>query len=222
MAQELGYTYINTGAIYRAVAWKSLEEKVGLEDQDALERISSQLDIQFSWGGGSAWIVKVDGKDLSRKLQEENIGKKASAISAIPRVREALLGLQRGLGEKGGVVMDGRDIGTFVFPEADVKFYLEATLEERSRRRFLEIRNMGLEADPSGIAADIEKRDSDDHGRSMAPLRKAEDAIVIDTTHFSIEEVKESMLQAIRKAGMSASPDLPLEAADAQHSNPDL
>jgi prephenate dehydrogenase len=198
IAQTLHYTHISTGAIYRAVAWKARQEKVPWDDQESLEQLSSTLELQFKTGGENAVGIYLDGEDITDKVKDEEIGKGASAVSAFAGVRKALLELQRDFGKDGGVVMEGRDIGTVIFPEAELKFYLDATVEARAYRRHKELKEAGLNVDLTTIEQSLRKRDMDDSNRDLAPLNKAPDAIYIDTTQLSIEKVKEIMLKEIK------------------------
>lgn len=199
VAHELGYLPVPTGALYRAVAWKALKGGIDPADHAPLARLSANLEIRFRPGEDGSWQIYLEEENVTQELHREEIGQMASAISKIREVREALFTLQRHLGESGGVVMEGRDIGTVIFPEADIKFYLVASPEERGRRRYEELKQLGVEANCEGLIAELKKRDLDDSCRELAPLRPAEDAILIDTTHLSIEEVKERMLKVIRE-----------------------
>lgn len=198
IAQALNYTYISTGAIYRAVAWKARQEKISWDDQKFLEQLSSTLELQFKTGEENSGRVYLDGEDITDKIKNEEIGKGASAVSAFAGVRKALLELQRNLGKDGGVVMDGRDIGTVIFPEAEVKFYLDATVEARANRRYKELKEVGLNVDLTAIEQSLRQRDSDDSNRDIAPLSMAPDAIYIDTTQLTIAKTRDIMLKEIK------------------------
>ena len=198
IAKAINYTYISTGTIYRAVAWKARQEKISWDDQESLAQLSSALELQFRTMDDNTVRAYLDREDITDKIKDEEIGKGASAVSAFAGVRKALLELQRNLGKDGGVVMDGRDIGTVIFPEAEVKFYLDATVEARAYRRHKELKEAGLEVDLKTIEQSLRKRDMDDSNRDLAPLSLAPDAIYIDTTQLSIEKVKEIMLKEIK------------------------
>jgi cytidylate kinase len=198
ISQALNYTYISTGAIYRAVALKARQVNIAWDDQESLTEVSSSLELQFKTDDQHGVRVYLDGENITGKIKDEEIGKGASAVSAFAGVRKALLDIQRNLGKDGGVVMDGRDIGTVIFPNAEVKFYLDATVEARANRRYKELKETGLNADITAIEQSLRKRDTDDSSRDLAPLSKAPDAIYIDTTKLSIENVKEIMLKEIK------------------------
>jgi cytidylate kinase len=199
VANRLGFVYLDTGAIYRAVALavsRSTElarvlatdrpEDLSDRDQDALGALASELDFTFSDGGTRAWM---DGADVTRAIRAQEIGQWASWISAVPAVRAAVLDLQRRLAGEGGVVAEGRDLGTVVFPDAEVKFYLTADLESRAERRALELRSRGEGVDQAEIRREIERRDRRDSERMAAPLRRPEDALLVDTSGLSVEAV---------------------------------
>ncbi|MFQ5656300.1 MAG: (d)CMP kinase [Candidatus Methylomirabilales bacterium] len=190
LAKRLGYCHIETGAMYRAVAWKAIEQEVDLADPDALMHLIRQTRLELKPGDEGLRVV-VDGEDVSDVLRSPQIGAAASVLSIHPPVREELVRRQRELGARGGVVMDGRDIGTVVFPDAPVKFYLIATLEERGRRRFLQ--SPPDEGGEENTLKQIQNRDRRDTERDASPLKPAPDAILIDTTSLSPEEVVSEM-----------------------------
>ena len=194
LAERLGYIHLSTGAIYRAIGWKAHACGINFSDVPALEALIQDTSIEFKrWEDGRV-VVLLDGEDVSETIITNEVGMLASAVSAIPEVRKGLLSLQRQAGKGGGVILDGRDIGTVVFPDADLKFYLDASAEERARRRHLQLQEQGIESDLEPLIQDIKKRDHDDSTRAAAPLRKAEDAIYIDSSSISREEVVEKML----------------------------
>jgi cytidylate kinase len=200
VADRLGFVYLDTGAIYRAVALAltrepGLAERVlatvrpedlSADDQAALGALASALDFAFSDGGTRAWLR---GEDVSKAIRTQEIGQRASWVSAVPAVRAGVLDLQRRLAGDGGVVAEGRDLGTVVFPDAEVKFYLTADLESRAERRARELRGRGEEADSVEIRREIEVRDRRDSERTAAPLRRPEDAVLVDTSGLSVEDV---------------------------------
>jgi cytidylate kinase len=199
LAERLGYLYIDTGAMYRAVGWKASREGIDPADERRLEELCRRIEVVIRQDtGGSRFYV--DGQDVTAELRTPEMGMLASAVSKSPSVRARLLTLQRALGANGGVVMDGRDIGTVVFPGADVKFFLEAGAEERGRRRYLELREKGMDVDLDRITREIRDRDRQDSSRALAPLRKADDALLIDSTGLPIDEVLKIMLTGITKA----------------------
>lgn len=199
LAERLGYIHLSTGAIYRAIGWKADKQHIEFTDIPAMKRLISHTEIAFQRKDNGTHAIILDGKDVSEIITSNEVGLLASAVAAIPEVRQALLSLQRQAGKDGGVILDGRDIGTVVFSDADVKFYLDASPEERAKRRFLQLERQGTSANLEQLITDIKKRDYDDSTRDIAPLRKAEDAIYLDSTSFSKEKVLEIMMQEIRK-----------------------
>jgi len=196
LAKRLGYLYIDTGAMYRAVALKA-KEKVALpEDEEALCRWVSSLHLSLHRQGDKIQVL-CDGEDVTEAIRSPEISLLASDISKRRGVRQALVSLQREMGMEGGVVLEGRDIGTVVLPDADVKCYLDAEAEERARRRFEELAEKHKEVDLKEIFEEVMRRDHNDRKRQLSPLRKAEDALLIDSTHRSAEEVVEEMLRII-------------------------
>lgn len=193
LAARLGYLYIDTGALYRAVAW--LAEREGIADA-APEVVGARVraaDIRLE-GDPRRPRVLVDGRDVSGEIRSERISQLSSRLSALPQVRSALLELQRRIGAGGGVVMDGRDIGTVIFPGADAKFFVTASPEIRSRRRHDELRAKGIAADPEQVRAELDERDRRDAEREHAPLKPAADAVAIDTSDLDPEAVIARML----------------------------
>jgi len=198
LAERLGYVYIDTGAMYRAVGWKAKKEGIDPSDEEKMADLCRRTDVAIRHVGKNLGFF-VDGQDVTGEIRTPEMGMMASAVSKSPSVRARLLTLQRDLGKCGGVVMDGRDIGTVVFPDADAKFFLDATAEERGRRRYLELKAKGLEVDLMQITQEIRDRDSQDSGRSIAPLRRANDAVLIDSTELDIDAVLDKMLSDIGK-----------------------
>jgi CMP/dCMP kinase len=196
LAQRLGYGYVDTGAMYRAVGVLAAERGVAFEDDDALERLVTGLSFELRDGGTT---LAVDGREVSAAIRRADAGELASRVSTRPAVRSRLVALQRALGASGGVVMEGRDIGTVVFPDAPVKLYLIASPAERARRRAAELRARGEQVDEAALAADLTARDRRDSERAHSPLRPASDARLIDTTHLSLDEVVDRMEEAVRR-----------------------
>lgn len=196
LAKRLGYLYLDTGAIYRAVAYLIGREGLSGEDEQTLHNLLKSSDIRLQ-KSGDGWQVYVNGEDVTRHLRTEEIGLMASKISAFPLIREVLLPIQREAGASGGIVAEGRDMGTVVFPDADVKFFLEASESERIQRRFKELSNRGDDLAYGNIAKDMRQRDLQDRERTVAPLRPHEEAVIIDTSLMTIAEVVECMLNVI-------------------------
>jgi CMP/dCMP kinase len=193
LARRLGYTYIDTGAMYRAVGWKAKQEGVDPSDEAALQQLCTWTDVTIKHDS-SGQRVLVNGVEVTGEIRTPEMGMMASAVSKSPAVRARLLTLQRLLGASGGVVMDGRDIGTVVFPGAEVKFYLDASEEERGRRRWQELKDKGCDVDQAVITAEIRARDLQDSSRDIAPLKRAPDASYVDSSTMTIEEVVAAML----------------------------
>ena len=204
LARELGLLYIDTGAMYRAVALAAAAAGADLSDAGAVAEVARRASIRLE-GDPDSLRVLLDGCDVSEEIRGEGAGGAASVVSAVPEVRREMVRRQREMGAGGGVVLDGRDIGTVVFPAADVKFFLTAVPEERARRRFDEGRAVAREQSFEETLADLNERDRRDSARDDSPLRIAEDAVVIDTTELSIDEVFARMLQVIRER-QSGSP----------------
>lgn len=198
LAQRLGYIHIDTGAMFRSIALMAKREGIAPDDDEALAELCRRTDIAFSRNGESVRVL-VNGEDVSGAIRSEEIGLLTSTISARKPVRDALLEMQRRMGESGGVILEGRDIGTVVFPDAEVKFFLSASAEERGRRRYLELAARGEQATLEETIAKVISRDRQDEGREHAPLRMADDAIPIDSTALSIDEVLEIMENAVRQ-----------------------
>jgi cytidylate kinase len=200
LAKKLGYTYIDTGAMYRAVALKAREKGIRTDEETSLNTLASSLRISFL-SDPSDTRVFCDGEDVTEAIRSPEMGVLASDISRKRGVREALVQRQREMGEGGGAVMEGRDIGTVVFPHAEVKFYLDALPEERARRRFRELTEKGLKVGFQEILQEVVTRDQNDMSRDVSPLRKADDAVLIDSTHRSVDEVVEEMVRWVRTKG---------------------
>lgn len=200
ISQALGYRHIDTGAMYRAVGWKALQEGVPLDDEMRVQELSRRATIVVEGG-----VVSIDGQDITRAIRTPEIDRAASSVARLPRVRDVLVGLQREMGRGGGVVMEGRDIGTVVFPEADVKIYLDATPEERARRRATDPAHSGGGAGEAAVAASIEARDRSDSTRAASPLTLARDAVRIDTTGMPISDVVDRVMALVRQRLASGS-----------------
>lgn len=181
LAQELGYSYIDTGALYRVVGLRALAAGLDLGDGEAVGALARTLHLRFGWGERGLRVYEGED-DLSEAIRNERVGRAASDVAVLPAVRAALLGLQRALGAAGGVVVDGRDIGTVVLPDAALKIYLDAEPAERARRRAAELRAKGQDADEQAIFEELVARDAQDSGRAHAPLCQAADAVRVDST----------------------------------------
>jgi len=198
LAQRMGFLYIDTGAIYRALTLKAIQDNINIQDTAALVELAKRTSINLVYNPGGPLKVLLDDADVSKEIREPRITKLVSDIARIKGVREVMLLLQRKLGQTGDVVLDGRDIGTVVFPNAEKKFYIDAQFSERVNRRYKELLGSGQKITRDEIDADLRNRDTIDTTREVAPLRKAKDAIYIDTTTMSIEEVVSKVLTYIR------------------------
>ncbi|MBM7036219.1 (d)CMP kinase [Vibrio ulleungensis] len=188
LANKLGYHLLDSGAIYRVLALAALHHGVDLESEDALVPIATHLDVQFIAEGDLVRVI-LEGENVSDELRKEETGMAASKVAALPRVREALLRRQRAFSAEPGLVADGRDMGTIVFPNAEAKIFLDASAEERAQRRYNQLHAKGLEVNIDHLLSEITERDYRDRNRAVAPLRPADDALVLDSTELSIEEV---------------------------------
>lgn len=191
-AKKLGYTYIDTGAMYRAVAWKTLQQGKKVTDE-LIIAVVKDIDVNLQYQDGKT-TVTVDGTDVTGQIRTPEVSAIVSQVAALGPVREKMVDLQRKMGERGCVLMDGRDIATNVLPNADVKIFLTASIEERARRRHKELTEKGYEIDMEKMKADIAARDKADSEREISPLVQAEDATLLDTTGLSIDEVVERIL----------------------------
>lgn len=197
LARRLGYTYFDTGVMYRAVTDAALKRGIPIHDEAAITQLAQTLHIDVlppTAADGRQYTVLADGEDVTWDIRRPQVNANVSIVSQYPGVRRAMTPQQRRIAERGGVVMVGRDIGTVVLPDADLKIYLDATLEERARRRWREERARGQERPFEQVLADVRGRDELDSRRAVAPLRPADDAVILDTTHMSEEEVIERVV----------------------------
>ena len=200
VAGRVGYSFISTGKMYRALAWKALETGLSLEDDEKLAALAGALKWDFPKGSGPEADVSLDGRRLGLELSEERVSKASSAIAKLAGVRLFMKAMQRQAGLGGGVVMEGRDIGTNVFPDAELKVYLDASPRARAERRSGQLREQGLEADYAQILDFIIKRDAQDSGRKNNPLTKAADAHYLDSTSMPREKVVDAIVQLFELA----------------------
>lgn len=193
VAAKLGYQYLDTGALYRAVAWKARDASIDLDDEQALGKLAADIHITFD---GSR--IAVDGKDVSRDIRTGEIGELSSRVSAKPAVREGLFHVQRNMCLNGKTVIEGRDTGTAIFPEAAYKFYLDASIEERARRRYKDLKEQDPHMTLGQTVEDIRKRDERDSTRQASPLKRTDDMIYIDSTDLTIDEVVARILDHVK------------------------
>ena len=198
IAQKMQFKHINTGAMYRAVAWKARQLGVDLNSEGKIAEIAGNLNMQFI-PGPRGQSVFVDEKDVTALLRSKTVDRDAAIVASLGKVRDILVAKQRKMGENGRIVMEGRDIGTVVFPEADKKFFLDATPEERGKRRYLELKAKNQKVDLNAIIEQVKLRDEKDRNRKVSPLKPAKDAICMDTTNLDLNEVVNQMMGWIQK-----------------------
>jgi cytidylate kinase len=199
IASALGYRHVDSGAMYRAVAWKAIADRVPLDREDEVAALAARSRIEVA-----SDAVTIEGIDITRAIRTPDIDRAAAAVARLPKVRAVLVERQRRYGEGGGIVMEGRDIGTVVFPRADVKVYLDATPEERARRRATDPSHSGVPAAVSEVATLLTERDQLDRTRAASPLYAAEDAALVDTTGKSVDDVVREVLTVIKERGLGA------------------
>ncbi|MDK2954277.1 (d)CMP kinase [Kosmotoga sp. DU53] len=196
LAERLGFTYVDTGAMYRAVAWKLKQHDIDPDNTDALRELLENT--QFSISDS---VLCMDGRKIGDEIRTPEISRLSSDVAKIAEVRRFLTAEQRRIAEKGNVIMEGRDIGTVVIPDADLKFFITASPEERARRRYEQLKRLGIEANYDRILNELIQRDRNDSSREIAPLKPAEDAIIIDTTNMTIDEVLDLLVRKVRDKG---------------------
>lgn len=202
LARELGWELLDSGALYRLVGLAARHHGVELSNEEALVVLAAHLDVQFIAKEQDSVQIILEGEEVTDVIRTESAGKDASIVAALPAVRDALLERQKAFAELPGLIADGRDMGTVVFPEATLKIYLDASAEERARRRHNQLINKGLGASLQAILEDIQARDDRDMNRAVAPLKPAADAVILDTTTMSIDEVLAAVLDEARHRGL--------------------
>ena len=203
LAERLGYVFFDTGIMYKAVTWAALEQRLSAEDEEAITRLAEEtfIDVELpDVQDGRQYTVRVNGKDVTWEIRKPEVDAAVSPVSAYSGVRKALTDQQRRIGSRGRIVMVGRDIGTVVLPEAGLKVFLDATPQERARRRFLEMEKRGERVPFEDVLKAMLWRDKYDSGRAVAPLSKADDAVYIDTTDLSVEEVLSEILVVLKES----------------------
>ncbi len=201
LAEKLGFDFLDSGAIYRITALDALKKQVNLENEDAVAEVGRNLNVQFVPDNGEVNVI-LDGENVGDQIRTAEAGQNASKVAAFPKVREALLQRQRDFACEKGLVADGRDMGTIVFPEAQIKLFLDASAEERAKRRVKQLQLKGFNANFERILGEIKERDYRDRNRAVAPLVPAKDALVLDSTHLSIDEVIRQALEYISSKGL--------------------
>jgi cytidylate kinase len=197
LANELGWNFLDSGAIYRVLAIAAMHHQIDPEDESALLPLASNLDVNFETTEHGIKIV-LEGEDITYSIRTEDVGSVASKIASLPRIREALLRRQRAFRDEPGLVADGRDMGTVVFPNAEVKIFLTASAEERAQRRYKQLKDKGHDVNIARLLSDIQARDERDANRAVAPLVPADDALVLDSTHLNVEQVIEKVKEFMK------------------------
>jgi len=198
LASELGFHILDSGSLYRLTALASLNDRIALEDEAAMSNVAAELDVVFKPTDDGLQIL-LRGEDVSEAIRAEDIGMRASRVAAISPVRDALLQRQRDFLAAPGLVADGRDMGTTVFPDAPLKVFMTASAEERAERRYKQLKAKGINANIAALVADLKARDEQDANRAVSPLKPADDAILLDTTEMSIQQVTEKLLELARQ-----------------------
>lgn len=199
LARELGWHFLDSGAIYRVLAYAASEQGLALDDVPRLVSLGKTLNLHFETTSNGESGVFLDNQNISQAIRTEQCGQDASKIAVIPEVREALLQRQRDFAKAPGLVTDGRDMGTVVFPEAKLKLFLYATAEERAKRRFFQLKEKGIDVSLAEVVDDLSSRDARDTARTHAPLKPAEDAVLIDTTGLTIDQVFKNVLKLVNE-----------------------
>lgn len=202
LTNALGWHFLDSGALYRLTGLAAHNHGVALDNEEAISVIAEHLDVQFQHQDGKVTIL-LEGDDASDQIRTEEVGSLASKVAPLPSVRNALLARQRAFREAPGLIADGRDMGTVVFPDAQLKLYLTASPEERAKRRYLQLKEKGQDVSIPRLAEEIRLRDERDMNRTVAPLRPAEDAIILDSTDLSIEQVFDQVMTKVRELGLN-------------------
>jgi cytidylate kinase len=203
IAQKLGFLYIDTGAIYRAITWKVLKNNLSVNNEDLISILVSKTQIKINRVSSNSlkdyYHIFIDGKDVTEEIRDPKIDQNVSQIAKLPKIRKQLISLQKKLAKEGNIIMEGRDIGSVILPYADIKLYFIASEEERTKRRYKELTDKGYKIDYKEVKKQIMKRDEIDSKRKYSPLTKAEDAVLIDSTEKTIEEVENEILKIIKR-----------------------
>ena len=198
LAKKLGYMHLDTGAMYRAVALAAVLDNVPYDDAQGLDMLCEQIRLEMR-RNDDVVSVYLNGRDVTEEIRSPEMSLGSSAVSAVPEVRSHMVRLQREIGSSGGIVAEGRDMGTVVFPDTSAKFYLDGSPEERARRRWLQLKEMGMDEAPEKVRREMDERDQNDTSREHSPLKKADDAINIDTTGMSIDQVIEKLADKVKE-----------------------
>lgn len=198
LAERLGYLYVDTGALYRAIGLFAVQNSVQLSDPEAIAAMLPRIHLELAYSAKGQRVM-LNGADVSEEIRRPDISMAASAVSAIPAVRAFLLGLQKEIAQSNNIVMDGRDIGTVVLPEAQLKIFLTASSQDRARRRHMELCAKGVKTQYEEVLADMVQRDAQDSGRAIAPLKPAQDAVIVDTTGYEIGQSIEKLYEIAKE-----------------------
>jgi len=210
LAKRLGWRFLDSGALYRVLALAAQKHSVALDNEKALEVLAEHLDVQFLANEGGSPQVILEGEDVTGIIRTEKIGNAASIVASLPAVRASLLSRQRAFREAPGLVTDGRDMGTVIFPDADFKFFLLASPEERALRRFKQLKEQGIDVTLGNLIEELQERDKRDQERAVAPLKPADDAILIDTNRLSVDQVVEHILTEIDEKKAFPATSIPM------------
>ncbi|MCD8514130.1 MAG: (d)CMP kinase [Nitrincola sp.] len=202
LAQQMGWHLLDSGALYRLTALAAHHHGISTEDEESIKVVAAHLDVQFLTDHTNDIKIVLEGEEVTDAIRAEKIGTDASVVASMPGVRQALLQRQRDFAVKPGLIADGRDMGTVVFPEARLKVYLDASAEERATRRYKQLISKGVSASLEDILADIKSRDERDMNRTVSPLKPAPEAVILDTTQMTIEEVLEVVLDEAKHKGL--------------------
>ena len=202
VSKELGFIYVDTGAMYRAIAVYMMQNQIDIHDDAAVQKACSKISISIAYSDDGEQQVILNGENVTAYIRKEEVGNMASATSVYPKVREKLVELQKELAKKSNVIMDGRDIGTCVLPDAQVKIYLTASVQTRAKRRYDELKEKGVPCNIEEIQKDIEDRDYRDMHREMSPLKQAEDAVLLDSSELNIDEVVLAIEKICKEKGI--------------------
>jgi len=198
LAHKLGFSYLDTGAMYRAMTLKAMRAGIDLENVEQLIKLAKKTSIELKGDGSNGLKVFLDGQDVSADIRSLEVTNNTFYIARTPQIREIMVEWQRAIGRKENIVVEGRDVGTVVFPQATRKFFLDANFDERTQRRFLELKEKGKDVDKAALKDDLKDRDTKDITRPVGPLKKADDAVLIDSTRLTVEQVVEKMLSHIK------------------------
>lgn len=199
LAKALNWHFLDSGSLYRALAFRMAQENITVNDNEEIKKLAEELDLKFEFFNGVQLLIRLNGEDVTQVLLTEKCGNNASQIAVFPQVRAALLEKQRDFRQPPGLVADGRDMGTVVFPDANLKIFLSASLSERTRRRYTQLKEQGINVSLTTIETELKIRDERDEKREFAPLKSAEDAVLVDTTHLSIAETVAQIEQLVRE-----------------------